>query len=111
MKVFGIIALVLLVAVVGAGCSFQCGSPSTSGTQPATGPSSTSAPEAAAGPKVVSLEVGDEYRAEGQEVTHATLEFIPETKEIYVVAAITGLATGDKVTGALHAVAVTTKEG
>jgi len=115
-----LLALLLLVALGAGGCSFQCGTPrSTGGGTPSAGPSgpapgetpSVGPSEEEAGPKVVVLEVGDEFDEAKKQVTHQTDTFTPESKAIYVSAGIKGLAKDATITGTLKAVEVTTKDG
>lgn len=117
-----LVGLLVLAVLVAGGCSFQCGNvrpagggtPSTGPTPAPPGPAETPSAgpgEEAAGPKVVVLEVGDQFDEAEKEVTHQTETFTPETKAIYVSAGIKGLEKDATITGTLKAVEVTTADG
>lgn len=105
--------LVLFVVLALAGCSVQCGTPSveeeeTTAVAPVPG---APQPTADTGPKVVMLQTGDKYDEENKEITSKTAEFTPETEAMHVSADISGLKEGQKITGKLIAVDVTSSEG
>ncbi len=117
-----LVGLLVLATLLGGGCSFQCGNVHPAGGEtPSTGPTpippgpeetpSAGPGEEAAGPKVVVLEVGDQFDPAKREGTHKTDTFTPETKAIYVSAGSKGLEKDATITGTLKAVEVTTKDG
>ena len=116
MKTLQVVVVLLFIVLAVAGCSLQCGTPRTeegtaAGIQPPPQPPTPPAETPQAGPKVKVLQVGHGYDEEASKVIHQTNTFAPDTSEIHVSAGITGLKTGDKITGTLKAVEVTTKEG
>ena len=117
MKTIKVMSLVLAVGLLAAvlaagGCTINTGKPETPTPAPSTGPSKTETPEATeGGPKVVILEIGDQFDETSKEITNKTDTFATTSPSMYVNAGITGLTTDATITGTLYAVDVTMKDG
>lgn len=106
------VSLLVIVVVAGLSCTFKVDDTTgkTSGQEAATAAGETTTP----GPEpveVVAMVVGDLKDKAAEKITHETTTFTPNTPVIYAMAAMTGLKTGDIVTGTLMAIKVTTAEG
>lgn len=115
MKTISIVLVALSLAVVLSSCSVKTSSGPEAGTPTPPSPAAKTETEAPAtteaGAKVVELVVGDKFDAESKKITNETKSFAVDTPEIFVNAAITGLTSGAKITGALSAVDVKLADG
>jgi len=115
MKTIYVALVALALAVVLSSCSVKTSTEPATSTPAASDTAAkpdTAAPSAKeSGAKVVELVVGDKFDAESKKITNETKSFAVDTPEIFVNAAITGLTSGAKITGALSAVDVKLADG
>ncbi len=115
MRKIRVIAVSFALMLVIASCSVQTRDTGDSGAaRPPVRSGTTVVPSGEAGeagPKVVVLQVGDEYDEQSSEVTSQTNTFSPQTPVMHISAGISGLVTGQMVQCTLRAVDVTDAEG
>ena len=114
MRKIGVLVVLFALMLVGASCSVQIGDTGDSDADRTPVESGTVVPSGEAGeagPKVVVLQVGDEYDEQSSEITSQTNTFSPQTPVMHISAGITGLVTAQMVQGTLRAVDVTDAEG